>query len=36
MGKGRESGITQGLAPSCLFLQRGQSQENKTPQEVAG
>ena len=36
MGKGRESGISQGLAPSCLFLQRGQSQENKTPQEAAG
>lgn len=36
MGRGRESGVSQGLAPSCLFLQRGQSQENKTPQERLG
>lgn len=33
MGRGRESGVSQGLGPSCLFLQRGQSQENKAPQE---
>ena len=36
MGRGRESVLSQGLAPSCLFLQRGQSQENKTPQGRLG